>query len=56
MDKIVSKKRYLKEGYVGHPVVGRNLAQGIIVEQFPNVLFDRGSFGIKLPDSPGMGL
>ena len=56
MDKVVSKKRDLKEGDVGHPVVGRNLAQGIIVEQFPNVLFDGGSFGIKPPDSPRMGL
>jgi hypothetical protein len=56
MDKVVCKKRDLKEGYVGHPVVGRNLAQGIIVEEFPNVLFDSGSFGIKLPDSPRMGL
>jgi hypothetical protein len=55
MDKVVSKKRDLKEGYVGHPVVGRNLAQGIIVEEFPNVLFDSGSFGIELPDSPRMG-
>jgi hypothetical protein len=56
VDKVVSKKRDLKEGYVGHPVVGRNLAQGIIVEEFPNVLFDSGSFGIELPDSPRMGL
>jgi hypothetical protein len=56
MDKVVSKKRDLKEADVGHPVVGRNLAQGIIVEEFPNVLFDSGSFGIKLPDSPRMGL
>jgi hypothetical protein len=56
MDKVVSKKRDLKEGYVGHPVVGRNLAQGIIVKEFPNVLFDSGSFGVKLPASPRMGL
>jgi hypothetical protein len=56
MDKVVSKKGDLKEGHVGHPVVGRNLAQGIIVEEFPNVLFDGGSFGIKPPYPPGMSL
>jgi hypothetical protein len=56
MDKVVSKERYLKEGDVGHPVVGRNLAKRIIVKEFPNVLFDRGSFRIKPPDSPWMGL
>jgi hypothetical protein len=56
MDKIVSEKRDLKEGYIGYPIVGRNLAQGIIVEEFSNVLFDGGSFGIELPDSPRMGL
>jgi hypothetical protein len=55
MDKVVSKKGNLKKGYVGHPVVGRNLAQRIIVEEFSNVLFDSGPLGIKLPSSPRMG-
>ena len=56
MDEVVSQERDLKEGYVGNPVVGRNFAQRIIVEKFSDVLFDRGSFDIKLPDSPRMGL
>jgi hypothetical protein len=56
MDDIVSKEQNLKEGYIGNPVVGRNLAQGIIVEKFPDILFDGGSLGVKPPDSPRMGL
>ncbi len=56
MDNIVSQKHHMKESHIGRPVVGRNLSQRIIVEEFPNILLDSGSFGIKSPDPPGMGL
>jgi hypothetical protein len=56
MYDIEREEKHLKESNVGHPIVGGNLAQGVIVEKFPDILFDGGSFGIESPDPPGMGL
>jgi len=46
----------MKESHIGHPVLGRNLPQGIVVEELPNILFDGCPLGIKSPHSPGMSL
>jgi hypothetical protein len=56
MDDIVGKEENLKKRYVGHPVLGRNLPQRIIVEEFPNILLDGGSLGVEPPHSPRMSL
>ena len=42
MHEIVSQEQPLKEGHIGDPIVGRDFSQGIVVEQFANVLLDRG--------------
>ena len=44
-----------QEGDIGHPVLGRNLAQGVVVEQFADVFLDGGALGIEPPDPPRMG-
>jgi hypothetical protein len=56
VNDVERQEEHLKEGNVGHPIVGGNLAQGIIVEKFPDILFDGSSLGIESPDSPRMGL
>jgi hypothetical protein len=56
MDDIVSQQEHLKKGHIGHPVFRGDLAQGIIVEEFPDIFLDGGSLGVELPDPPGMGL
>ena len=55
MDNIVSQQQHLKESHIGDPVLGGDLAQGIIVEEFSDILLDGSPFGVKLPDPPGMG-
>jgi len=56
MHDIEREEKHLKESYIGHPVVGGNLAQRIIGEEFSDILFDGGPFGIEPPDSPRMSL
>jgi hypothetical protein len=56
MDDIVSQEKHLKEGDISHPILGRNLAQRVVVEQFPDVLLDSCSLGVEPPDPPRMGL
>jgi len=46
----------MKESHIGHPVLGRNLPQRIVVEEFPNILFDGCPLGVKSPHSPRMSL
>jgi len=55
MHQVVSEQQELKEGYIRHPIVGRDFAQGIVVEQFANILLDRGVWSLEPPPSPGMG-
>src|SRR3989338_7751134 len=55
MDNIVSQQQHLKESHIGDPVLGGDIAQGIIVEEFSDILLDGSPFGVKLPDPPGMG-
>lgn len=56
MDDIVGKEQNLEKCYIGHPILGRNLSQGILVEEFPNILLDGGSLGVEPPDPPWMSL
>ena len=56
MHQIVSEEQDLKEGDIGYPVLGGDLAQGIVVEQFADVFLDGGALGVKRPDPPRMGL
>ena len=56
MDNVVSQPQHLKKGRIGDSVLGGDLCQGIILEKFADILLDGGSFGVKLPDPPGMGL
>ena len=55
MNDVVSQKKDLKEGHIGNPILRGDLAQGIIVEEFSDILLDGSPFGVKLPDPPGMG-
>ena len=43
MNDVCSKKEDLEESDVGGPGVCRDLAQGIVVEEFPDILLHRGS-------------
>ena len=56
MNDVVSQKKDLKEGHIGNPILRGDLAEGIIVEEFPDILLDGGSLGVELPDSIGMSL
>jgi hypothetical protein len=56
MDDVVGKEENLEKRYIGHPILGGNLAQRVIVEKLPDVLLDSGSLGVKPPHSPGMSL
>ncbi len=56
MNNIVSQEKNLKEGHIGNPVLRGDLAEGIIVEEFADILLDGGPLGVELPDSPGMSL
>jgi len=54
MHQIVSEEQDLKERHIGHPVVGGDFPQGIVVEQFANVFLDRGMLSVESPHSPRM--
>jgi hypothetical protein len=45
----------MKERYLGDPVVGRDFAQGIVVEPFANILLDRGVLSLEPAHAPGEG-
>lgn len=51
---IECKQQQLKEGYIRDPVLGWDLSQCVIGQQFADVLFDHGSFGVEAPNSPRM--
>jgi len=54
MNDIVGKQKHLKERHIGDPVLCWDFAQGVVVQQFPDILLDSGSFGIEAPDPPWM--
>ena len=53
MNDIGSKEQDLKESNVGRPCIGRDFAQGIVVEEFADVFLYRGSWIVKEIDPPG---
>ena len=56
MNDVVSQKKDLKEGHIGNPILRGDLAEGVIVEEFPDILLDGCPLGVELPDPPGMSL
>ena len=42
MHQVVGKQQDLKERYIGDPIVGGDFPQRVIVEQFADILLDRG--------------
>jgi hypothetical protein len=52
MPQVVGEQQELK---AGDPIVGRDLAPGIVVEPFANILREGGRLSLEPPPSPGMG-
>lgn len=55
MNDIGGKEQDLKESDVGRPRLCRDLAQGIVVEEFSDVFLYRGSWPVKEVHPPGTG-
>jgi len=53
MNDIGGKEENLKEGHIGCPAVGGNLAHGVVVKEFPDVFLDGGSWSVEKIDPPG---
>ncbi len=54
-NQVEGEQNNLKESYIGRPVVGRDLGQRVIVEQFADVFFDVGPLVVKEPHPPWAG-
>ena len=52
MDNIEGQKQELEESYIGDPILGRNLGQGVIVSQLADMFFDSGSGRVKSINPP----
>lgn len=55
MDDVGRKQNELKKGDVGCPIAGRNLCQGVIVNQFADMLLDIGPNRIEQINAPSAG-
>src|SRR5437867_9218739 len=51
MHQIKGEEQQLEERHISDPIIARDLAQWVVVEQFSDILLDVGSLDIKAPQA-----
>jgi len=52
---VEGEEQELEEGHVGDPIGRGDPRQGVVGEQFPDVLLDAGALRVEAPHPPGVG-